>query len=756
MRKAFLCAFALAAIGCGSSTSYVKSETTLGRVVVYRNGVAYFERYADVQGDSLRLNVPQDKVDDFLKSLTVVDATTGEPAPISYPSHGGAGTIDMKIGLAKGAAPGSSRRLRLSYVTEAPSWKPSYRVVVGKSGKVELQGWAIVDNTSGEDWRDVKLGVGASSAMSFRYDLKGLRLVQRETLHENDLFALAPPMGGASYGGQNGQIANHRVVADVTDEIMTEAERNEDRRREYAARKPADAPTSTAANGHGAYPAAPNRPMTKSGGATPARDPAAPPPPDAIQRMAQSLKGSSNTIVVEGYASSNDKDKNASSLERANRLRDQLVRNGVDPSKVVALGKGEQQGRAGGARVVEAPKEEMLRGQLAQAQPSPGAFDDGKKKLDGGERSGGDFAGGLGSRVVAAQDPNSGDPIGTSHFESGAAMTVARGTSAMVSILRSQTDGEVVYLYDPESPRGNAQFPFKTLRFKNPTDSALESGPVSVFGEGRFVGEGLADPIPAKSVAFVPFALDRQIVVERKDGERDDIAKIITVQRGVFSTQIQHTKKATFTLYNRLPEKATVYLRHTVASGYKLTKAPENAATTEKKVNASEAEHLAGAHLFRVELEPNGKSEVVIEEATPVFRSTDIRTPAGLDLVRAYLSSAALEGPLKAEVEKLLKIHSDMLKIEQQIATAREQMAEYRMRMDELHAQLVTLKAVKTAGPLMGHLEKKLQEVSEKLSKATVDVVGLQEKQMVARVQFQAGVGDLSLEAKDEKATASK
>src|SRR4051795_13409313 len=97
---------ALATVGCGTTrTTFVKSETTLGRVVVYRNGVAYFERYADVQGDSLRLVVPEDKVDDFLKSLTVVDAVTGEPAPISYPSsptaspNGGTGTIDMKVGI---------------------------------------------------------------------------------------------------------------------------------------------------------------------------------------------------------------------------------------------------------------------------------------------------------------------------------------------------------------------------------------------------------------------------------------------------------------------------------------------------------------------------------------------------------------------------------------------------------------------------------------------------------------------------------
>ena len=73
----------------------------------------------------------------------------------------------MKVNVGK---PGGSHKLRLSYVTEAPSWKPSYRVVVGKDGKVDLQGWAIVDNTSGEDWKNVRLGVGASSAMSFRFD----------------------------------------------------------------------------------------------------------------------------------------------------------------------------------------------------------------------------------------------------------------------------------------------------------------------------------------------------------------------------------------------------------------------------------------------------------------------------------------------------------------------------------------------------------------------------------------------------------
>ena len=208
----------LAGAGCGGAkTSYVRSDTVLGRVVIYRNGVAYFERSATVSDDTLRLSVPAERVDDFLRSLTVIDADTGQPAPVSYPTAGalagGSGLIEMKIGLS-GAVP---HRLKLSYVTESPSWKPSYRLVMDKPGRVDVQGWAVVDNTSGEDWNRVKLGVGSSSAMSFRYDLHTVRTVERETLRSNDLFAQAPPVGGSTYGQAGGTTP---VLAELSDSSL--------------------------------------------------------------------------------------------------------------------------------------------------------------------------------------------------------------------------------------------------------------------------------------------------------------------------------------------------------------------------------------------------------------------------------------------------------------------------------------------------------------------------------------------------------
>jgi hypothetical protein len=712
MRKTVLASRAMGLVGvwalagCGGASSYVHSDTTtLGRVVVYRNGVAYFERYAKVDDDTLTLAVPPDKIDDFLKSLSVVDARTGEPAPVAYPTDASAaaagtsgaagnGLVDMQIKL-PGAHP---HELRLSYVTEAPAWKPSYRVVIRDDKSVELVGWAIVDNTSGEDWKNVRLGVGASSALSFRFDLRSVRVVERETLQSSDLFAQAPPMGQAAYGGPG--VVMKKVVGDLGDDAIPEgaggevatsdAPTREETRTVHAAGAPAPAASANRVGlgaldggaGSGPPAAAPKR---KSDTAV-----------DAIARRVRSEQGA---ILIEGYAGPADADKQAASLERANRVREKLVRDGVDPSRVVAVGKGEELGHAAGARVVEAPVAEPAKTEAPAAA------------------------------AMAL------DPIGTSHFESSAAMTVPRGTSAMVSILHTPTEGQVVYLYDPESPRGNAQFAFKSLRLRNPTDSQLESGPVSVFGDGRFIGEGLSEPIPGRQVAFVPFALDRQIVVDRGDAERDAIARILTVQRGVFSTEMQHIKKSTLVIHNRLATPTVVYIRHAVSAGYHSVKGP------------ADPEHVGNADLYRVDVDGNEKKEVVLEEATPVYRTADIRSADGFELVKAYVSSAALDGSIKGQVGDLMKIQEEIGTLDQRVATLREQMGEYRQRMDELHAQIVTLRMVRTGGPLMASLEKKLQEMSDKLSKGTIDVVGLEEKRMLARIRFEDGVADLSLGA---------
>lgn len=64
-----------------------------------------------------------------------------------------------------------SRRLLVAWVVESPLWKPTYRVLIDGDDDLVLQGWALVDNLSGEDWRDVELSLASGTPLSFRFDL---------------------------------------------------------------------------------------------------------------------------------------------------------------------------------------------------------------------------------------------------------------------------------------------------------------------------------------------------------------------------------------------------------------------------------------------------------------------------------------------------------------------------------------------------------------------------------------------------------
>jgi hypothetical protein len=85
------------------------------------------------------------------------------------------------------------RTVRVGYVIENPIWKTSYRLVLDQNGKPFLQGWAIVENATDEDWTGVGVTLVAGRPISFRMDLYQPLSVPRP-LVEPELFAsLRPP-----------------------------------------------------------------------------------------------------------------------------------------------------------------------------------------------------------------------------------------------------------------------------------------------------------------------------------------------------------------------------------------------------------------------------------------------------------------------------------------------------------------------------------------------------------------------------------
>jgi hypothetical protein len=296
-----------------SETLSVESaKLPIRRVVLYKNGVGYFEHLGHVHGSQdVHIDFTSAQLNDALKSLTVLDLSGGRITGVDYNSEaplarrlstlrlalgerptvmeflgalrgarvevrnganpavagkilsverktrmGTAGSVEMEqislitdagefahrsqystsvriadhdlnteivkyLGLVASARDQDVRRMTISttgngernlyvsYISEVPIWKTTYRIVLpSKDGKKPLlQGWAVIDNTVGEDWSDVELSLVAGAPHSFIQQLSEPYYGRRPVVDLPESVQLSPQTHAATLLGGNGQLA---------------------------------------------------------------------------------------------------------------------------------------------------------------------------------------------------------------------------------------------------------------------------------------------------------------------------------------------------------------------------------------------------------------------------------------------------------------------------------------------------------------------------------------------------------------------
>ncbi len=90
------------------------------------------------------------------------------------------------------------RHVKVGYVVERPIWKTTYRLRMENNGKAFLQGWALVENTSDDDWNDIRMVLVSGKPISFKMNLYDPIYIPRPFV-EPELFAsLRPPVYAGS------------------------------------------------------------------------------------------------------------------------------------------------------------------------------------------------------------------------------------------------------------------------------------------------------------------------------------------------------------------------------------------------------------------------------------------------------------------------------------------------------------------------------------------------------------------------------
>ncbi|MEY4579415.1 MAG: hypothetical protein RL701_4118 [Pseudomonadota bacterium] len=701
-----------------------ESALSLSRVVLYRNGVAYFERVGMVDGDRLSLKVRKDQINDLLKSLTVIDRTSRKTVSVSVPLDPRAwqraalamllpgrghlaevldalrgtevrvttsdrhvegrivmversalraqnadknaapqpqedhtltlldgdtlevvqlsevtalrmrdGDLIMQIGRHLDASAGEGmfqqvdvvvhfaddtrHDLSVSYVAAAPLWKPSYRLVLAEdgSGKALLQSWAVVSNTSGENWNHVQLSLTSGAPLAFRYDLHTPEEIPRPDLTQSG-------------------VDKHAQVA----------------------------------LGESTYAA------------------------DAAPAVSAPAATAGLSVQDELSASESEYDDAKADVSAQPRAK-----------------------KSAAARRPRAERE--LRSLAPPAPPSAVAM-----------------------ATLALQQPTAASAkrvAGLTRFDIADAVTLPDGSASMVQLVNQWVPGEQTFLYRPGgSGQGYELNPYRVVRFENTTDFVLEPGPISIYSGGSFVGEGLSEAIASRDRATIPFAADPSISVRSRSESSNAGVKLEKIVRGVLEVQSFQRVQTTWTIESR-PEKAVrrVLVRQPRAAGsYQLVDPPKD------------TESLPEAYIIPIVLAPEqAKASLEVVEQTPAKLTLEIWDEQAPELLRQLLAANELTPEARATLQPIVDLRQAIGRIDTELAALSEQQEQLDERAEAERQNLYAIKKDPRADALRKRLQDRLEQLTQQAAEIGRRIVELSSQRVEKKIALEDQVRDLDL-----------
>ncbi len=746
------------------------------KVVLYKNGIGYFEHLGQVSGQQVvEIVLPSAQLNDVLKSLTVIDLGHGQVAGVTYdsaaPLDRRLAELPINLGTSQGLvsflnqirgteieirAPGGpvsgrlmgaelktrssgpgatvqvaelaiftpageirtvelesagalrlvdaslasdlgrylellssshqrdvrrlqiqtsgsgARQLYVSYTSEAPIWKTTYRIVLDEKQKPLLQGWAIVDNTTPMDWTDVELSLVAGAPVSFIQNLSQPLYARRPVIPLPQGFQVSPQTHESTLEVPAGQAAIAGVVVD-------------------ASGNPVPGATVQVLGQDGSV---------ARQGAT-----------DASGRFSFSglAPGTYNLQAVHPAFGSANYDGIS-------------VHSGRVTSLSFSLGGAPEEGLANMAQ----EKDELSdarRERAAKVAEAPAVSAMG---IVGGRI-------GEVMRNQAAIEGARGQALGEQfEYKLRQPVTIRRNQSALLPIIHTEVEGEKVSLYNEAS---GERRPRLAVWLKNSSGLTLDQGSFTVIDSNAFAGEGLTETLNPQERRLLSYALDLGVeVTTNRDTERERVERV-EILRGLMRLHTKVVEKKTYVLRNNDEKVRIVVLEHPVRPGWSLVETP------------APAESSASFHRFRLEAKPKTTTEFAVREENPqetVYGLSNI-TPEQIGLwVRQKTIDAEIEKALQGIVAKKNEIDE----LNKKIATLEQDQNEIFRDQERVRNNLSRLGGTPEEANLRLRYIRQLEQQENKLGTLRAERAKLEDARAAAQKQLDDLLQNLTFDRK--------
>jgi hypothetical protein len=483
------------------------------------------------------------------------------------------------------------RDVFVSYISEVPVWKSTYRIILPDKAneKPLLQGWAIVDNTVGEDWRDVQLSLISGAPQSFIQDISRPLYTRRPVVPLPQAAMLTPQTQEASMNAR-----------------------------------------------------------------------AALPPPASAPTAAESVEVSGETAetvmdAVHGQASS--------------------VGGGLFSS---------------GQNVTRLKSFDAAAKQQAEAEA---------KDL-------GDYF----------------------EYNLKQKITIGKNQSALVPILQSRIDAEKVTIWNENSREIR-----RALWITNSSGLTLDSGTFNILDSDTFAGEGLIDTVHPAERRLISYAADPalQVTMEQESSERP-ITRIRIVKGLMYLIREQRDSRK-YTLHNADTTPRDVVIEHPARANWKVVEGP--------KPEETSASYLR----FRVAVPAGQTGSLHIEEYHPEtseFALTNLDEKQVAFITQQRQITPAMQDAFRRVLDQKNKVDS----LGAQIKARQHEVESITKDQARLRENMKALKGSAEERALLQRYTRQLDSQEDRLNTLTKEISDLQEKQTQARNQLDQIVQQVGLD----------
>jgi hypothetical protein len=694
--------FSQSSSGEGPDSASTAARLPVTRVILYKNGVGYFEHAGQVRGSQdVNVDFTTAQLNDVLKSLTVLDLGKGRITGVSYNSNAPLerrlGSLHLAVGenpttaqfldalrgarlevrsgsesasgrllsidereiLIKGdqkvtidqisivsdsgevrvfdltpttsvrvaekdvndevgkylglvastrdqdvrrmtisTAGEGERNLLVSYISEVPVWKSTYRIVIPNKGKPLLQGWAIVDNTVGEDWKNVELSLVAGAPQSFVQQLS------------QPYYARRPVV----------PLPQNAMITPQTYEATLEE-------------------------------------------ATP-----------AVGGVPGGIPGGQMSGVMGGIASS-------------------------APMALKANGGGSGGGFGGGT-----------------SRPSAG---NSKQWLNADVEQ-------LETATTTAQTRDLGDLF---EYKLQDHVTIRKNQSALVPILQARIDAEKVSVWNPSQSAA-----LRALWLDNSSELTLDGGSFNVLEGDAFAGEGLMDPIKPGQKRLLSYAADLGVLVDAKQKSESQRVTKVFIAHGMMTQSTQEREENTYTIRNRDTAQRTIVIEHPARPGWKLTD------------DEKPAESSASFHRFRLTVDSKKTETLLVKEYRPVTNSYQLSN-VNDDQIKFFLAAKMINPEIEQALRKVIAQKNSIAALDTEVGSRKSKISGITEDQQRVRENMKALKGSAEEKALLARYVRELNEQEDHVQSLHHEVADLQQKRDAAQKTLNDMIEGLQMEA---------